>query len=486
MPGHQVPQCSYRGPSCPRRASLPNLGCGCTEASCACQVIGRRACLPEDARLQHAAESRAARPSAAHGHTVFVHRSASSSREVAEHGGLLINRHPVRHAVTPYRWRCGSGVHRPAALRPDRAPVSSSLPPTESRGPNVPAGRSRRSTLSMLTPFAVRSFLRISSALVFFEVSDFVAGFGCWAAFVTFSRLVPSSFDLAEELAAFLLLFVLHRHFDDRYCGAAYVCLPLVVSSSGPANPGPCTERARSRRTVNPLLAITAQPRTNQCLLLELSPVANTVGTGVRIAPARMTGTRPRADRQLWPAKSSRADISILCQSCATSQMRISNRSESNVGTSIALASGGGQWQRANLARIAVVSSRRYSTPHRRRLVDAYESLAGNVSVAAATDTQELYVGAKPANRLLLHANRNVGKQRRPRVRHQPSASCGLPECLPPAQPAMNARRAVSGGRLPELTSEHCLKRRSRFITSLARPSPEQKLPHDRTSEMTV
>src|SRR5690606_20834856 len=114
--------------------------------------------------------------------------------------------------------------------------------------------------------------------------------FECWAAFATFFRLFSCGFDLAEELAP--------RHF----AGPAFL-LPLsctVTSMPGTAmllsllaivrlqfrsgQSGPCTETSpRSRRAVNPLLAITAQPRTNQCLLLERSPVANMEGTDVRI-----------------------------------------------------------------------------------------------------------------------------------------------------------------------------------------------------------
>jgi hypothetical protein len=129
--------------------------------------------------------------------------------------------------------------------------------------------------------------------------------------------------------------------------------------------------------------------------------------------------------------------------------------------------------------------SRRYSTPRRRRLVDAYEILAGNVSVAAATDTQELYVGAKPANRLLLHvtamsahnADLAFGTNRR----------ChGFTRMPASRAAAMNARRAVSGARLPELTSEHARSADRRLSPRLLGHRLSKKLPHDRTSEITV
>jgi hypothetical protein len=135
--------------------------------------------------------------------------------------------------------------------------------------------------------------------------------------------------------------------------------------------------------------------------------------------------------------------------------------------------------RRTSLSPVAILRRRR------RRLVDAYEILAGNDSVAAATDTQELYVGAKPANRLLLHvtamsahnADLAFGTNRR----------ChGFTRMPASRAAAMNARRAVSGGRLPELTSEHARSADRRLSPRLLGHRLSKKLPHDRTSEMTV
>ena len=118
-------------------------------------------------------------------------------------------------------------------------------------------------------------------------------------------------------------------------------------------------------------------------------------------------------------------------------------------------------------------------------LVDAFEVPTSNFRVAATSATENLYVDPKPANRLLFDATAMPAD-------HADLAFCahrlghGFTRMPASRAAAMNARRAVSGDRLPELTSEHARSADRRLSLRLPGHRLSKNSPHDRMSEMIV
>ena len=81
--------------------------------------------------------------------------------------------------------------------------------------------------------------------------------------------------------------------------------------------------------------------------------------------------------------------------------------------------------------------------------------MAGNLSVATTPATQKLYVDTEPANRLFLDETTVLANNSDLAFSAYPWLDHKFTRMPASRAAATNARRAISAGPLPELTSEH-------------------------------